>query len=328
MSFKQKLFLWGQNQIQNGAWFLAPFSFGFAIGSWVRNTLFDLGVFKTYHVRIPVISVGNIVAGGTGKTPFVCFLASYFSNQSVAILSRGYGDLPDEAMLLQKKLPFAKVYIGKNRVKLAQTAEKEGRNLIILDDGFQHRQLARDLEIVLVRGEDPLGKGHFLPWGFLRDSPKRLKKANLVFSSGPCIQKLLVDTIELTTEIQSIRNFLGKNLMETQNIPIAFFCAIANPRSFQKILSALGFKIIFEWILFDHQNPKDEELERFIQNAKALGAQKILCTEKDFVRLKPPFSNREDLYFVEIATKLTNPSTLFECEIEKIQKKLNNPSAL
>ena len=181
---KSKFLLWGQRLIERGAWFLAPLSWLWGLVSFCRNTLYDRGWLSISRVERPVVSVGNLVAGGTGKTPLVHLIASRFAHRRVAILSRGYGPIPDEPLLLRRRLSAVKVYIGKNRVELAKQAIEEGAQLLILDDGFQHRALHRDFDLVILSGADPFGKGHFLPRGFLRDSPRRLKDADAIFISG------------------------------------------------------------------------------------------------------------------------------------------------
>src|SRR3989344_5658052 len=154
---RNHVLLLGRSLIERGAWFFAPFSWIFAAIVFLRNKLYDKKWLASHLVPCPVVSVGNLVAGGTGKTPFVLALSQAFSNRRVAVLSRGYGALPDEAMLLQRRLPDAKIYIGKNRTLLAKQAVDEGAEIIFLDDGFQHRQLERDIRLSLHRICDEKG---------------------------------------------------------------------------------------------------------------------------------------------------------------------------
>ena len=160
------------------------FLFGQALISFLKNSFYDRKWISISSLPATVVSVGNIVAGGTGKTPFVHLLAKTFRHRKVAILSRGYGSIADEALLLARRLPEVKVYVGKDRVASGIKAIKEGAELLILDDGFQYRRLARDFDLVLLDGDDLFGKGHYLPWGYLRDSPKRLREADAVFIYG------------------------------------------------------------------------------------------------------------------------------------------------
>src|SRR5947209_3482800 len=151
-----------------------------------RNVLFDRGWARSHRAAVPVISVGNLTVGGTGKTPCVEYVARFFRRMelSVAILSRGYGaehGPNDEALVLEENLPDVPHLQGADRVTLARTAVEELESeVLVLDDGFQHRRLARDLDIVLIDATNPWGHGYLLPRGLLRESPRGLKRAGVV----------------------------------------------------------------------------------------------------------------------------------------------------
>lgn len=329
MFLKQKFLLWGQSKIEKGAFFLAPFSVFYKCISWIKNFCYDYHIFKSIKVNVPVVSVGNIVAGGTGKTPLIHFLVSFFKNRKVAILSRGYGDIADEAIMLQKKLPFAKVYVGKDRVNLAKLAQNEGCEIIFLDDGLQKRKLFRDFDLAIVRGNDPYGKGHFLPWGFLRDSPKRLNQVDVVFSNGSMLSKMLKPVIELNPKYGKILNFYGNELqIKKEKIPIFMFCAIARPDFFRQALKQLGFFILEEFVLFDHEKPSTELFQRFKNLAKQKIAAAIICTEKDFARLATDQIDDGYVYYLEMSFEVAQGQEHLQNLIEKIQKKLNNAQPL
>lgn len=245
-----------------------------------------------FKVDVPVISIGNIVAGGTGKTPLVHLLAKNFSKtKRVAILSRGFGPMPDEPMLLARRLPNVCVYVGKDRVALAKQAVKEGAELIFLDDGFQHLRLHRDLDIVLHRG----GKEHYLPWGFLRDSPRRLKRAEVV------------DTKDTKLVLKRILNVRGEEIPSIRGWEVGIFCGIARPERFKRTVEELGARVAGEVYFADHE-PADLSL---------LGRGVWICTEKDFVKLP-----RTDLaiYFLEMEMQVDG----LEKIIEKIDQKIDN----
>src|SRR5579872_2521109 len=176
----------------------------FKSGAILRHIAYNKGWLRSVSVPIPVISVGNIVAGGTGKTPLIYLLAKELSAfGQVAILSRGYrskverengivnlskGEGPlysaevcgDEPHWLAEKLPEAWLWVGKNRSNAAKQAEHAGAHYVLLDDGMQYRKLKRNLEIVVMDAKDLFGKGYFLPRGYLRDCPKRLRYADLI----------------------------------------------------------------------------------------------------------------------------------------------------
>src|SRR5205823_12595962 len=135
---------------------------------------------------VPVVSVGNLTAGGTGKTPCVEYVARVYRQWEVrvAVLSRGYGShggLNDEALVLEENLPDVPHLQGADRAALAAAAVEELESeVLVLDDGFQHRRLARDLDLVLLDATNPWGHGYLLPRGLLRESPKGLKRDGVV----------------------------------------------------------------------------------------------------------------------------------------------------
>lgn len=274
--------------IERGAWYFAPFSWIYAVVISIRNFLYDKKIFPAARVDALVISVGNIVAGGTGKTPFVLLLAKTLLPRKVAILTRGYGG--DEPLILARRLPQVPIYVGKDRVHLAKQAIQEGAGVLILDDGFQYRKLSRDLDIVLLDGRE---KGHYLPWGFLRDSPKRLQQAGALFVQGK----------DYRTKVSRILDFQEREIPSIRGWKIGFFCGIARPEKFRQTLTDLGAEIVSEWILADHEAPSISKLKTF-----AKGLEAILCTEKDFVKLPKELSL--PIYFVEIEAESASYSRI------------------
>jgi len=324
--FKYKFLLLGQRFIERGAWILAPFSWVWGIVAECKNWLYDHRLLPMAKVNRPVVSVGNLVAGGTGKTPLVHLLASQFSHRNVAILSRGYGTFADEAMLLQRRLPKVKVYVGKNRVKLARQAVRDEAQLILLDDGFQYRKLHRDLDLVLLSGADPFGKGHFLPWGFLRDSPRRLKRADALFVSGVAGVPL-PPHIGLKVQAGKLLTFQEHPVLGFEGQKAALFSGIARPAAFKKTIDSLGIKVVDEWILADHEPAPIGALCAFAKNSKSLGAKALICTEKDFIKLSPDLRCSLPLYFLEISFQVAEGASEWEKLIAKIDQKIDNITA-
>ncbi|MBI3508259.1 MAG: tetraacyldisaccharide 4'-kinase [Chlamydiia bacterium] len=289
------LLLWplrrkAQDLIESGhAWWLAPLSWLYAIAIFLRNWYYDGK--KPQKVRPVVVSVGNIEVGGTGKTPLVLLLAERFSHRKVAIISRGYGAIPDEALLLARRLPHVEVLIGKDRVALAKQAKAD---LVILDDGFQYRKLYRDFDLVLVTGK----KEHYLPWGRLRDTPRRLKSAHL---------------IQTRLRLRRILNAQGETLSSLQGREIAYFCGIARPERFRRTLLDLGAIITASYILADHEPIDFIQLQELVKKAPLL-----ITTEKDFVKLPPhPFP----IFYLEMEAEVLSD---WESLIEKIDQKIDN----
>lgn len=295
---------------RRGKGLLRALSYLYQGGVALRNAAYDRGWIKAVDCGLPVISVGNIVAGGTGKTPFVKFLAEHLMNDfQVAILSRGYRssnentgrsllvttetpvlECGDEPYWLAKHLPRAQVWVGKNRAQSAKRAREAGAELLILDDGMQHRQLKRDFEIVLVNGDDPFGKGFFLPRGLLRDAPHRLKDAHLIVVRGQTDEQLSQWTKAPLVFTQT------KTKTSLQGKKVAAFCAIANPHRFLKSVREAGGEIVATLLKPDHDVFSVQELEEFAERSQA---DIVVCTEKDEVKLPvselPVVALRSDL---------------------------------
>ncbi len=262
---------------------LHPFSWLFHLGITARNWAFDHGWLRRYYPPIPaVISVGNIVAGGTGKTPTVEMIAREFVPEySLAILSRGYrspaekqdestilskgmgpkgmrqdsgADLcGDEPYLLSVRLPEALVIVGKNRRESSKLAARNGAQIIILDDGMQHRSLARDFEVVVMHGEDLFGGGYFLPRGFLREGKNSLERSDLIIINHihdrdhfcslkkeiiPYTAAPVIGTQMIVKQMKSLTGALF-NCSAMQGKRAGVFCGIANPDSFKNSLKNL-----------------------------------------------------------------------------------------
>ena len=170
--------------------FLRIGELGYAAAIRLRNKAYDLGLKKTHRVGVPIVSVGNLTLGGTGKTPMVRWLAEWFKKQGIhaAVVSRGYGaaagEANDEALEMRLLLPDVPHLQNPDRVAAAREAiSKHDCRLVVLDDGFQHRRIARDLDIVLLDASAPFGYGHVFPRGMLREPISGLRRADAVILS-------------------------------------------------------------------------------------------------------------------------------------------------
>jgi len=304
---------------------LRVMSEGYRAGVALRNFAYDV-VIPTTKLQIPVISVGNIVAGGTGKTPFVYYLAEQLLPYlKVTILSRGYGrkgkkvllvkpenttaECGDEPYLLAQKLPQAQIIVGSNRAFSGYLASVLSAELVILDDGMQYRSLDRDFEIGVMHADDLFGKGFYLPRGLLRDSPKRLSRADLIIING----------IQDEAHLEKVKRFLSpytkapltamEQIVENGSMiaskKVGAFCAIANPARFTKTLQSLGCDIVANEEKIDHESFFEEELERLANKAFDLGAKCLVCTEKDSVKLPPNLNLRLPIVPLGIALNPT-----------------------
>jgi len=332
---KEKIFGFVQRSLENEKnFFYSPirallwfFSYFFKTAVYLKNFLYDKRFLKPKKVKPFVISIGNIVAGGAGKTPFTIYLAAYFlkKQKKVAIVSRGYGGkigdqnivlckkenkifspeiVGDEPALISNRLCDAYVIVGKNKVRSAEIAEKLHADVVIVDDGFQHRRLHRDLDLVIV-DDQKTSNPHFLPRGYLRDFFKRLERTDLVIVSN-CIEPRIFDSSRLYTKpnFSCIKDLRG-NQKEFFQKKIGVFCAIARPNFFMELLKSLGYEIVLEHFGIDHAHFSEDLLKNLANQAKEKGAEGLICTEKDFIKLS--FLNTIiPIYYLEIDIKIVS----------------------
>ena len=263
------------------------------------------------RAEVPVISVGNLTTGGTGKTPLVVAVAKLLREQSkrVALISRGYGSDPnqpgrnDEAMELEHRLPDVPHLQDPDRFAMAAVAVEELESeVLLLDDGFQHRQLHRDLDIVTIDATNPFGFGRLLPRGLLREPVKGLRRADLVVvtranlvdaaslsSLKSEIQRWVTPENVLTTEMKLIEaiNASGdvKPLEVLLQQPTFLFSAIGNPTGFEQTLVQQSADLVGHEVFADHHRFDREDLQRIGDAANRASAQQILCTHKDLVKV-------------------------------------------
>lgn len=287
-----------------------------------KNWVFDRGWVRKYSPPVPVvISVGNIVVGGTGKTPVTLMLAQeFYPTIPLAVLSRGYrspaeklkapivlskGNGPtqsaqfcgDEPYLLAQNLPKAIVIVGRNKHKASDIAAKAGAQLILLDDGMQHRRLARDFEVVVMDTFDLFGQGYFLPRGLLREGISSLSRADLIILNhvrdSSEFKKMKSQIAPHTTapiigtrmEVDHIESFSGEQISSISGKKVGTFCGIAHPEYFRDTVLQQGAEIVDEIIAADHMSLSHQVLEDFAEQCKKLGAEMLLCTEKDRVKM-------------------------------------------
>lgn len=311
---------------------------------------------KVSEPRATVISVGNIVAGGTGKTPFTILMAKEIlkRGQKLAILSRGYRselekskegphlisgkegpkvsaqECGDEPYLMCQKVPEALFFVGKNRVQAAQQAERHGAKIILLDDGMQYRKLGRHFDITLLDALDPFGKHHFLPRGLLREHPAALKRSSLVVINHCQNQaqfNFLKDNLKKITQApivgmtplyqETVDYCNGANL-DLKGKKILAFCAIAKPHHFFKLIESQGAEVVSKKVLPDHQRPSLNFLKMIMQEAKAIGADLVLCTEKDAVKLPKNMPQSVPIGVLKMELSVEYGKKEFEEVIEKM----------
>jgi len=291
----------------------------FQTGVQLRHFAFDCRLFKKTRVSVPVISIGNIVAGGTGKTALIQKLGHDLAiSKQVAVLLRGYrsevekvgGSLHlvenarispkvcgDEAYLLWKQLPRSTVFVGKDRCLNAQRAAYHEAEVILLDDGMQYRGLHRDLEIVMLHAEDLYGKGFYLPRGYLRDSPKRLAKADVIFLNHvkdethyekikkEVEKKTDAPVIGTCMRAHAIYDRTGEIKESLEGKRMAAFCGLGHPSSFFETAQSLGIEVAATLTVPDHISPTRKQLMQLAIEAEEKGCERLICSEKDWVKL-------------------------------------------
>ena len=312
-------------------------------GMALRNFAYDKEILSVEKFPLPVISIGNIVAGGTGKTPFVRFLAQKLMIMGkVAILSRGYrsgmersgkaakidhADVElygDESSMLSRQLPEAMIWVGKERVESAKGALAQGAKCMILDDGMQHRKIARDIEIGMMDAADPFGKGFYLPRGFLRDSPRRLKEMDLIVVSG--VQNE-AQFDEAKAEIRRYTNcpivgvqLEALNKEEIQGKRVGTFCGIAKPERFISSVKEAGAEVVESIQTLDHFSFATKELSLFSDSCKAKGAQMLVCTEKDAIKLQDHLALTLPVVVLKVELKISFGEAFFQELLLKIKE--------
>ncbi len=303
-------------------------SMPYAVGVTVRNRLYDWGWKRRERAQVPVVSIGNLTLGGTGKTPAVEYAARFYRRLGlrVAILSRGYGSAAgrnDEALVLEENLPDVRHLQGVDRVALATIAvEKLASEVLILDDGFQHRRLHRDLDIVLVDATDPWGGGRLFPRGLLREPCRSLKRAGLVLLTrcdqvAPEELKVLREQVArmapeapLAESIHEPVHLAGANreapLELLRGRPVGAFCGIGNPHAFRQTLEALGSEVMAWEVFPDHHRYTREDVERLERWAGHLPPDALVATtQKDLVKLRRSQLGGRPLWAVRIALRPT-----------------------
>jgi len=300
----------------------------------LRAFLYSKGILKQHRLPVPVISVGNLTLGGTGKTPLVQYITKKLIQRGLkpAIISRGYGGKAhaqinivsdgknilldaecggDEPRLLAENLPGVPVITGNKRAVTGLHAIKKlGADVIVLDDGFQHLSVQHDIDLVLFHAETLLSTNRILPGGDLREPPAALQRAH-----GFIINGLTADN---SKQVQTFHQFLNqrfpgkpvftahyqpatilkKGLGQTLSaIPTAEaagmvlygFCGIANPESFAQLLIQKKYNLVGFKAFRDHHSYSKRDIQELRKLARKIGAQALITTEKDFVKLKPLF---------------------------------------
>jgi len=304
----------------------------------LRNFLYSKKWSKIHRAEVPVISIGNITTGGTGKTPLVIWLCKQIisdsqfqiSNSQCAILTRGYkaaknsggesGGYGDEPAVIAQSCPGIQVVVNPDRIAGAVEAiSRFGAKVLIMDDGFQHRRLGRDLDIVAIDSTVPFGYGRLLPAGLLREPVSSLKRADaaVITRSDQVDESELIQIEEKLNQINPetiiarsihapiyVKSIDDReiSLEELKNKRIFAFCGIGNPDAFFNTVVGLGAELAGSKIFDDHYHYTDDCLADIYENARRLRAELILTTQKDRASFSPSAmtSANKDINFAHL----------------------------
>ena len=314
----------------------------YGLGVRLRNLAFDRGWKASVRADVPVVSVGNLTVGGTGKTPCVEHVARFYRDLGlrVAILSRGYGStggVNDEARVLEENLPDVPHLQGLDRAGLARIAVEELESeVLVLDDGFQHRRLKRDLDLVLVDATNPWGHGHLLPRGLLREPTSSLKRAGVVVLTrcdlvGPerleevrtAVRRRVpeVPVTETTHRPSAWRNASGNELPvgSLTGRPAAAFCGIGNPEAFRQTLTSLGLDVV-AWRTFPDHHPYSRN---DVESLRAWGREQpaeaaLVTTQKDLVKIGLDRLGDRDVWALQIRLHVTRGQEALEASLRRV----------
>lgn len=324
---------------------LPPLSVLYGAVTRTRLSLYRRGTFQSTKLDRPVISVGNITTGGTGKTPLVEWVARTVAatGNKVCILTRGYGrDNPDRMVIVSdgnailanpaeagdepfllatNLLGLAAVISSADRVSAGREAIAQfGTDCFILDDGFQHLRLERDLNIVTIDATNPWGGGHLLPYGRLREPLAGLRRAdcivitrtdqsNDVASLREKIRRFTASAPIFESRMRPSRiRKLNKPFNDSPESPVAAFCGVGNPHSFFKQIEP---EVVLEKSFPDHHRYSQREIDSLIEEAKRAGAQSLITTAKDAVKLRS-LSFSLPCYVLEIEPQIENEAALVQ----------------
>jgi len=295
-----------------------------------RNAAYDHGLLKATRGAVPVISVGNLTLGGTGKTPLVAWLARAVAARGLrpAIVSRGYGaargERSDEAAELAILLPNVPHVANRDRVAGVRTAAAAGAEIAVLDDGFQHRRLVRDLDIVAVDATDPFGCGHLFPRGLLREPLSSLARARAVVLTRAAsvdasrrgeIRRLLTEAcggalpsvwLEAAHRPVQLRSATSATqpIERLRGPRIAAFAGIGNPAAFRNSLENLGANLAGFRPFPDHHAYTAADLCSLREWTAGLHADLVVTTLKDLVKVRVDEFGEIPLFAMEIALEI------------------------
>lgn len=300
----------------------------------LRNSLYDRRFLVAHSLQGPVISVGNLSTGGAGKTPFVILLGEILKARGIKfdVLSRGYGrasrgvypvdpagsarEFGDEPLLISRRLQV-QVIVGEDRFEAGRYAEKRfGPGFHLLDDGFQHRRLARDFDIVLVTPED--ARDRLLPAGRLREPLRSLQRADaVVLTSGASAESF---PLSRNVVWRARRGIITTAMQSIPARPVVF-CGIARPQNFLLQLRTAGIDPVAEAFFRDHHAYTEKDVSELLQTRQRSGADGFVTTEKDAVNLGGYFSALAPLAVIPVKMELADAANAVDTMLRTIEER-------
>jgi tetraacyldisaccharide 4'-kinase len=311
------------------SWLLWPLTFPYGAITRLRASLYRSGILRQRRLDGVVISVGNLTVGGTGKTPMVLWIAQRLvaEGKRCAILTRGYrgevsadGNTSDEARLLRARLgESVEIGVGADRFASGRLLAKRGVDWFVLDDGFQHMQLARDVDIVQIDATNPFG-GRLLPMGRRREPHSALSRADLIVimrsERAPAVEGAVrrdsrAPIFYARPELDSIRQWkdggsavADVNTAQLRGRKLFAFCGIGNPLAFVADLRRWNLQIAGHKFFRDHHRYEQNDIETLVQEARAAGADALVCTEKDTFNLAGVRTDAMDAFYCVISVRV------------------------
>ncbi|NVM01289.1 MAG: tetraacyldisaccharide 4'-kinase [Candidatus Helarchaeota archaeon] len=334
-----------------------PFSYIYRFIILIREYLYKKNIFKTHSLSKFVVSIGNLTLGGTGKTPMTIWLADFIRKRGIktAILSRGFKgkgrkakiiydginiignvkDSGDEPMLMTRKLKNVPIIVGRKKYKSGILAEKNFKSdVFILDDGFQHIALKRDLNILLLNGDKPFGNGKIFPAGSLREPISNINRADIiVMTKTGDLSEEMIDEVRKYTQAQiflmmynvlCLRTLDGNEVIlpdELSCLKSTVFSGIADHQYFIKTVINSGVEVL-DYIKFpDHHNYKKRDIKKIISSFTKSKADLIITTGKDAVKINDSLWKPFPFYYVDIGVEIYDSEKFEEMVMDKIKEK-------
>jgi tetraacyldisaccharide 4'-kinase len=332
---------------------LWPLALPYGAAVHLRARAYRKGILKQHRLEGTVISVGNLTVGGTGKTPMVIWIAERLvaEGKSTGILTRGYrGNLPsptsrnassevsrsDEAQLMRARLGERVAFgIGPGRFERGRELERRGVKWFVLDDGFQHLQLARDADVVLIDATNPFGGGHVLPAGRLREPRMALARADVIVITrshhAPAIEAAVrrdsdAPIFYARPELDAVLAPFHPHLTEqdAHDRKLFAFCAIGNPAAFVADLRDWGFQVAGHRFFPDHHRYTARDINEIEREARATGAGGVICTEKDSFNYSGVWRSI-DLWVCQISMHVDRPDDFWRALLAAIEAHSSMP---